>query len=282
MNKIVFLFFAFVSVGLSNLVFSQHRFNANDKNIFFAQISYNRSGYTHPDVEFSTSTYKATLENVRLSDDVDGVKMGRFFSGSSPQFNIKIGYYVADKWAITAGFDRYNTFFVPNQTVVLNGYFSPQTNHAYSGEINQSIHLDGENFNLMQKNGLNFFSVGVQRNDQLFKTRRGGFAFQLVYGAKIGGILSSVSYTYQGHTTENISSLSGIGIGLNLDLQFVLARYLFLAVGAEGGWFNQNKIKLTTNTDVIAKEKIGYFSPHLTIGFAIPAGGDNCGTCPKW
>lgn len=259
------------------------RFNSNDKGVFFGQIGYNRSTYTHPDVKLSTDTYKATLENTKLSDNSKGVGMGKYFSSSSFQFNIKVGFYVADKWAIIASYDRYNTFFAPNQSVNLNGYFTPQTNPSYSGEVNESIALNNRNFNLTQKNGVNFFAIGVQRSDQLYKTRGGGFAFQLVYGVKIGGISTTVDYTYNNHTQENVSSFTGIGFAGNVDLKFDLAHYIFLQVGLDAGWLNQNKIKLSSgDTKDYAKQKSGYLSPHISLGFSIPTGGDGCGTCPKW
>lgn len=277
--------FIFVLIGLllgCSTTWSQRGFNTNDRNTFFGQFSYNRSVYSASDIHVESNNYKYTLEKVRLSDDVDAIGLDKYFSGSSPQFNIKIGYYISDKWAITASYDKYNTFFVVPQKLQLSGTFAPSGNYPYKGGVQKEIQLNRNNFDLQQRSGVHFIALGIQRNDQIYRTRKGSFAIQLVYGIKIGGLITKVDYTFNNTKTQDISSFSGIGLGANFDLKFDFAQYIFLQIGVDGGLLNQNKIKIAPASENFAKQITGYLSPHIGIGFSVPFNGANCGTCPQW
>src|SRR5690554_8205862 len=88
--------------------------------------------------------------------------MGQFFSSSSPQISIKLGYFIKPKWALTLSFDRYNTFFENHQEVILDGTIAPGSHSDYSGSYNESINLTRNQFNIAQTKGVNNFPLGVK------------------------------------------------------------------------------------------------------------------------
>src|SRR5690606_19512052 len=91
--------------------------NTNGQGTLFGQFGYNRSAYTKANVPIQSDLYHFTLEGVRLSDNKEGKGLDEFFSDSSPQFSVKLGYFFKNRWAVTLNFDRYNTFFKNNQNV---------------------------------------------------------------------------------------------------------------------------------------------------------------------
>lgn len=256
---------------------------SNSKGTFFGQVGYNRSGYTSPDVEFKSGYYDFTLQNVSLKDNKESKSMGQFFSSSSPQINVKVGYYVGNKWAIIASYNRYNTYFVNNQPVGLKGTFAPGQNSNYSGNVNENINLSRKDYNLSQRQGVNYFALGVQRTDYLYSSRNDNFGIQTVVGVKFGGLFTKIDYTYEGNTKKEVNSFSGLGASLDFGIKFDFFRFVFLQVEIGGGVLGQNKIKTSNQEGETAKQIVGYLSPSLNIGFSIignSSGG--CGTCPQW
>jgi hypothetical protein len=266
-------------------VFAQRKskLNTNGQGTLFAQIGYNRSAYNNSNVVLNGNQYDFVLNNTSIQDNAEGKGMGSFLSSSSPQFNIKLGYFIKPKWAITIGFDRYNTYFENNQTVGLEGTFAPESHSDYSGSYNQDILFTRDQFNIEQSGGINFISIGVQRNDQFFKSRKAEFAFQTLYGIQVGPLLTQVDYTFDANTSPRVSSLSGIGAAANIGVRFEFAQYIYLQLELDGGILNQNKIKLTANGSSTGEQVVGFVSPSVHLGFNIFARSQNdCGTCPKW
>lgn len=266
-------------------VFGQRKtkLNTNGKGTLFGQFGYNRSAYTRPDVSFESNNYKFTLENVGLSDNEEGKSMGKYFSDSSPQFSAKIGYFIANKWAITLSYDRYNTFFKDQQEVGLKGTFAPGSNSLYSGSVNETILLDRNQYNLTQKQGIDYISIGIQRNDMLGRTKKSEFALSTLYGIKGGILLSNPESTYDSSTSQGSTSVSGFGLTMNVGIQMDFYQYIYLQLGLNGGLLSQAKLKLATTGNYTAKQVVGYLSPTISLGFNIFANPkNNCGTCPQW
>lgn len=259
------------------------KLNTNGQGAFFAQIGYNRSAYSSSDVEFNGNNYSFFLRETSIKDNLESESLGKFFSSSSPQISIKLGYFIKPKWALTLSFDRYNTFFEDNQQVTLDGTIAPNTHSAYSGSYNESINLTRNQFSIAQSGGINQFSIGVQRNDMLYKSRKAKFALHTVYGVKIGGLFTKVDFIFDDYTTQNISSFSGLGFSGDLGLRLEFFQHVFLQLGLTGGLLNQNNIKLTTNGSSTAKQVVGFISPTINLGFSFfMSQKNNCGTCPQW
>ena len=273
---LILLFFVF-----PHLLLGQN--GSNSKGTFFAQAGYNRSGYTSPNIQIKTNYYEFTLQNTSLKDNSEAKSMGQFFSSSSPQINVKVGYYLGNKWAITAGYNRYNTYFENNQPVELKGTFAPGSSNIYSGSVNEQINLSRDQYNLAQRQGINYFSLGVQRTDYLYSSRNDKFGIQTVVGFKFGGLFTKADYTYEENTARGVTSFSGLGASLDFGIKFDFFRYVYLLIGLDGGLLGQNKIKISEQEGETAKQVVGYLSPSINIGFSII--GDSkggCGTCPQW
>lgn len=279
-----FLFFLIIFGCVHpSLAQRKSKLNTNGQGTLFAQIGYNRSAYTTSDVAFQGNSYNFTLRETALKDNEESDGMGQFFSSSSPQISIKLGYFIKPKWALTLSFDRYNTFFENHQEVILDGTIAPGSHSDYSGSYNESINLTRNQFNIAQSRGVNYFALGVQRNDMLYKSRKAEFAFHTVYGVKLGGLFTQLDYTFDDYTTQNISSLSGFGASAELGLRFEFIQHIFLQLGLSGGVLNQSNLKLTSNGSATGKQVVAYISPSINLGFSFfvrPK--NNCGTCPQW
>jgi hypothetical protein len=280
------LIFFSILLFSSGFTYSQRKtkLNTNGKGTLFGYVGYNRSAFTASNVNFSSTNYDFTVGDMMFSDNEEGVGMGEYFNTSSPQFNIHLGYFVANKWAITLGMDRLNYFSNANQSVTLDGAFSPDSHSDFSGPYqNEEVVLNRNQLYLQQNGGVSYVRVGLLRVDQLYKSRKAEFAINTVAGVGFGGLFSGLDYTFDNQTVQNTSSLSGFGISGHLGLRFDFFQYVFLQIALSGGLLNQGNIQLTTNSTTTASHKMGYISPEISLGFNVFAKPTNgCGTCPQW
>ncbi|PKR82261.1 hypothetical protein CW751_02715 [Brumimicrobium salinarum] len=282
--RVVFLLIIIFTSGIYP-VFSQRKtkLNTNGQGALFGQLGINRSFYSTANVEINSNNYNFTLENTSIKDNIQTKEESSLFSSESPQISIKLGYFIKPKWALTLSFDRYNTFFEDNQNVRLNGTFAPGSHSIYTGSVDEEILLTQDQFNIAQSKGINYFAFGFQRNDMLVKTRKAKFALHAIYGAKLGALFTTVDFTYDDFTTQNLSSLSGFGASAEVGFRFEFFQHVYLQVGLNGGVLNQNKILLSDDESRTAKQTVGFISPHFSLGFNVFASSkNNCGTCPQW
>jgi hypothetical protein len=280
-----------IILGLICIVFSVNSFgqrktrlNSNGEGTMFFSAGINRAGYTTSDVSFSSTDYDITLAGTEIKDNSNNASLLSMFQSETPQWNFQLGYFIAQKWAIIGGYDRYNTFFKENQQVDLSGTFSPTAHSNYSGTYNaEEITLNTQDFNLSQSQGVNYVNIGLMRMDQWFKSRKAEFAFNTVYGAKFGPVFTTVDYTFDSSTRQQVSSLSGFGISGVIGMRLDFFQHVYLETNVVGGYLNQNNISIASNAGKTAEQKVAFISPQINLGFSFfvrPTNG--CGTCPQW
>lgn len=280
------LIFFSILLFSSGFTYSQRKtkLNTNDKGTLFGYVGYNRSVYSPSDVSFSSTNYDFTVGNMMFSDNEEELGMGEYFNTSSPQFNFHLGFFVANKWAITLGMDRLNYFSKANQNVTLDGAFSPDAHGDFSGSYqNEEIILNRNQLYLQQSDGVNYVRFGLLRVDQIYKSKKAELAVNTIAGVGIGALFSGLDYTFDNYKIQNVSSLSGFGISGHLGLRFDFFQHIFIQTTLSGGFLNQGNIQLTTNSTATASHKMGYISPEISLGFNTFAKPNNgCGTCPNW
>lgn len=284
MIKQLFFILACFFLSISGFCQRKTKLNTNGEGTMFFSAGLNRTGYSTSNVLFSGNDYTATLAGTTIDDNREAASVLSLFGSDTPQWNIQLGYFISNKWAIIGGFDRYNTFFRADQSVGLSGTFSPSSHSNYAGSYNdESIALEPQDFNLAQSQGMNFFNLGILRMDQWFKSRKAEFAFNTVVGAKAGPIFSMVDYTFDNSTRQQISSLSGMGFSGFVGMRFDFFQHIFLETNLVGGYLNQKNISISNNGSETAEQKLAFISPQINLGFSFFARPTNgCGTCPQW
>ena len=280
------LIFFSILIFSSGFTYAQRKtkLNTNNKGTLFGYVGYNRSAYSASDVQFSSTNYDFTVGDMMFSDNEEQVGMGNYFKSSSPQFNVHLGFFVANKWAVTLGMDRLNYFSKASQNVTLDGAFSPDAHSDFSGSYqNEEVLLNRNQLYIQQNGGVNYVRVGLLRVDQFYKSRKAEFAFNTIVGIGVGALFSGLDYTFDNQTVQNVSSLSGFGVSGHLGLRFDFFQHVFLQTSLSAGLLNQGNIQMTTNSTTTASHKMGYLSPEISIGFNIFANTSNgCSTCPQW
>lgn len=262
---------------------------ADAKGTLFFYWGYNRSFYTKSNIQFQGSGYDFTMAGARAHDNPS--KLGWHYlnpkSLTVPQFNIRIGYYIKNNWAISFGYDHLKYIFADQNQVRLSGYIEPglDTESNLSGNYdNADYTTDRTNFHYENSDGLNYLRFELTRSYQWYKTKSGWFGFTTNASASAGALLSYNDFRFAGQNDMRTISLSGYGLSAHLGLRFEFFQHVFLQANYGGGFMHQVHVKTRPNdVSAYARHAYGFMEMNVVIGalFYIRTK-NNCNSCPSW
>lgn len=265
--------------------------DSDAKGTLFAYWGYNRSMYTKSDIRFVGPGYDFTLAGARAHDN-QAKDFAAYVKPSSitiPQFNLRVGYYFKDHWAISAGYDHMKYIFADGNEVFLSGEIDPGVDNVtnWSGVYNaEPVTTDRNTFHYENSDGLNFLRLEVTRSDRWVKLGpKDQFVISSNIGASVGGILSYNDFNFAGNFTRRTISMSGMGIALHVSPRFEFFRHFFLQPILSGGLIQQMKVKTRpNNASSYARQGFGFTELSMVGGFLfyIPVSKNGCDSCPTW
>jgi len=288
MKKFLFfntvLLFAFTSIAQEDL---KKTMNTTGKGMFFFNWGYNRSAYTKSDIRFQGKGYDFTMENAKATDNY--AKFGRVYFDPQqitvPQFNVRLGYYFKNNWAISFGQDHMKYIFADNNHVKLSGYVESNIDPNLSGQYdNIDYTTDRNSFHYENSDGLNYLRFELTRSDTWYKTPDRKFAVTTNVGVSVGGILSFNDFTFAGKKTMRTISMSGYGLSAHLGVRLEFFERIFFQASSGNGFMHQLKVRTRPNdrTERVS-QKFFYSEINGVVGVFFYLNGKNgCNTCPKW
>lgn len=264
--------------------------DSDAKGTLFGYWGYNRSIYTRSDIRFVGPGYDFTLAGARAHDNPTN-EFGAYVNPATltiPQFNLRLGYYFKDHWAISGGYDHMKYIFADKNEVYLSGQIDPNVDNVnnWSGTYNaEPIVTDRETFHYENSDGLNFLRLELTRTDRLLKLGdRQQFVISSNLGASLGGILSYNDFNFAGEFTRRTISLSGFGISAHVSPRFEFFRHVFLQPIVTAGYLQQVKVKTRpNNASSYARQGFGFMEFSTVLGFfAYIRPTNGCDSCPVW
>ncbi|MES2588501.1 MAG: hypothetical protein V4622_05920 [Bacteroidota bacterium] len=287
MKKIVFALFIviFCSEIQAQRTFSGIKKISNANGTLWINYGYNRSFYSKSDLTLKSYYYDFSVKEGTYSD-----KQSKSFSDflsvntpNSPQYNLNVGYYYMNKYALSIGINHTKMIFDDGNNVLLNGRIDEGTDSIWSGQYNdQQVVTNRNDFHF--ENNLNYFNLALTRTDKLFQSRNKLFALSANFGLGIGAVVSKNSFRFQNNFTEKIVSMSGFAISGQASARFEFFKNLFIQGELIGASVYQNKIKTRKdNLNTSGKQHFLMGQRVLTFGILIyfkPING--CNDCPVW
>lgn len=263
--------------------------DSDAKGTLFFYWGYNRSFYTKSDINFRGNGYDFTMANARAHDNP--VKLSWDYlnpkSLTVPQFNVRIGYYFKNNWALSFGYDHLKYIFADQNQVQLSGYIEPGLDNEsnLSGDYsNVDYTTDRTKFHYENSDGLNYLRFELTRSQQWYKTKSGWFGFTTNISVSTGALLSYNDFRFAGQNDMRTISMSGYGLSAHLGLRFEFFQHVFLQANYGGGFMHQVNVKTRPNDATArAKQLFGFMEMNAVIGalFYIKTK-NNCNSCPNW
>lgn len=261
--------------------------NSMGKGALFLYWGYNHSVYTKSNLHFIGPGYDFTLAGVSAADR-PSYDITTYFKPSTftvPQFNIRMGYFFADNWAINIGYDHMKYVMRNNNQVLLSGQINPSVGSEWDGtHVNDPVVTKTDKFHYENTNGHNYIHAELMYGVYLYRTRNKQFAITGQLGVGAGGILSFNDFTFAGKKYMATVSMSGYGLSAQAGMRLEFFNHLFIQGEISGGFMHQ--VKVINRPDIVnayTKHAFGYAMGQVSIGGVIYIRSKNdCNTCPKW
>lgn len=239
------------------------------KGNFFGGWGWNRSVYTNSDIHFRGDDYNFTLHNVAAKDRQTHFEAKTYFSLKTltiPQTNMKLGYFLNDHIAITAGFDHMKYVMVQNQTVAFEGTIDNETYQAMV--VNDAVKLIPQFLMFEHTDGLNYLLTEIEFFQGIYS---GGFVDVSAYGGiGAGALMPKSNVKLMGYPRNDEFHFAGFGTNLKCGAEVLLGNHFFMRGEAKFGYMNMPDI--VTRAESIsdrASQQFGFAAIDFMIGFNI-------------
>lgn len=276
MKKITLLFLlgscCFLSGFAQNTSATPNRYTAHNKGKFFVFWGGNRAYYSKSDIQFKGNTYNFTLSDVEAIDKPKGWHIDYInpLRMTIPQTNVRVGYFISDRYNISAGVDHMKYVMKQNQTVKMNGYITG-TGTSHDGEYNNQDKVLTEDFLTFEHtDGLNYVTVELSRVDdisKLFGIRNTDvFQLNLTEGLGIGVLYPRSNTKLLNQERYDEFHIAGYGMSAKAGLNLVFFKHFMVLGELKGGYINMYDIRTTKNISDKANQDFFYFQTMIAVG----------------
>lgn len=251
-------------------------------NRFYFEWGYNRAWHSKSDVHLKGDGYDYTLKNVTASDLPASFDPSVYFSlgkFSIPQFNVRLGYYINDKYSISIGYDHMKYVLDNWKNATISGYISsealeeqakydhPEIKDFVGSYDNDEIYL-GQNFiKYEHTDGLNYVRINLDRSDRLWTNKNGKVAIEMMNGVGLGPVVPWTDYTHlSGKRHTNRLHISGLGFSVNSGIKAEFFEKFYIQSNAVGGYINMPWIETAMGQSDSAEQQFYFFQFNVVAG----------------
>ena len=259
---IIFLSFCFQCGFAQDMVLKQA---VSKKGTFFAYWGWNRGWFSTSDISFQGADYNFELSQVVAKDRQSPFSLDTYFNIEKftiPQYNFRLGYFIAPKWNISLGNDHMKYVVQSNQAVRISGYID-LIDSDYNGSYSNDVISINEDFLLFEHtDGLNFIHAELRREDVLFEYKK--MSIRHTEGVGFGGLWPRTNTTLLGKLRYDEFHWSGIGLSAMLGINVTFWNHFFVQTEFKGGYINMPDIR-TTNSSVDKASQAFFFAQHNVV-----------------
>jgi len=261
MRLIVFIIC--IVIGTLNL-------DAQSEGKFYFYWGYNNSQYSDSDIHIKDGQYFDFTPFDVEAEDIAMTSIKDFISlhGS---YNIRLGYYLNNKWTISFGLDHMRYVTILGQVTHISGFISDDVSMIYAGEYdNKPIELTRDLFYMEHTDGLNYLSTEIDYTVVEIRLRHDDFKFLFNIGAGAGLLIPKTQSNLLEYVKGNHNyHLSGYGFSIHAAPRVNLGKYVFIQATLKSGYINMPSILLDGNrhSPIRAAQSFNFLQWNGVLGF---------------
>lgn len=239
------------------------KYTAHNKGKFYIYWGGNRDFYTNSNIRFKGEDYRFTLNNVKAHDKPKGWHIDYLNPArvTIPQTNVRVGYFITDKYNISLGYDHMKYVMYNNRTVGYSGNYPDRG--SYGEAISDgNVLLTKDFLKFEHTDGLNYVSVDFSRVDDFSKylgiRDTDKIQLNLTGGIGAGILYPKTNSTLMDKDRHDDFHISGYGISTKAGLNITFFKNLFVQMELKGGYINMENIR-TTNSKADRASQSFYF-----------------------
>lgn len=245
----------------------------NPRGQFFLFWGYNRSTYANSDIHLKADTYDFTLYDVPAHDLPENFTFDGYMNPVNvtiPQFNARGGYFITNKYAISAGWDHTKYQTNNDAVVIITGTIDEEASEKYAGTYDgEMIKMNHNDFvRIEHSDGLNLIQLNIERHDLLLSNVSETMGLGSVLGT---GLIFPMPWTNAkifGVVNDDRPHFTGIGVSVFGGFKFHFFSRLFLQTNIQAGYLHMPGIILTPKGgNERASQNIKYLQGMIVLGY---------------
>lgn len=246
-------------------------YTKNNKGKFYVYWGGNRDFYSSSDIHFYGSDYQFTVHNASAHDKpkgwhIDYINPVRM---TIPQTNVKVGYYISDKYSISLGVDHMKYVMTQNQEANVTGYYPNQG--SYNEQLPNGNTLLTEDFLMFEHtDGLNYVNAEITRHHDfsnlLSIQNTDKIQFNALAGVGTGILYPKTNATILGRERNDDFYVAGYGLSAKGGLNITFLKHFFVQYEAKFGYINITKTYTTSNKTDYAKHNFTFYQSIIAFG----------------
>ncbi len=248
------------------------------KGSVFLDWGYNRSGFSWSDIHFDGPGYDFTLRHVVAKDKPRNFSVDNYFAPEEmwvPQYNYRIGWFLAERWSLSLGLDHMKYVMVQDQTVRMDGWVDPTCSTVYTAAEGDSkdVTLTPQFLTYEHTDGLNLLSADLEHYDGLWASTNGRQRLHAFEGLHAGPVIPRSDVRLFGEGKNNAFHVAGVGVGAQAGLHFTFLEHLFVRGTAKGSWIDLPSVLTTGTADDRASQHFWAYQGSVVFGGQFRLGG---------
>ncbi|SFZ92707.1 hypothetical protein SAMN05428642_102906 [Flaviramulus basaltis] len=272
-------------IGIATLLFSFNiiaqenipvKYTASNKGKFFISWGGNRESFSKSDIRFKGDNYDFTIKDASAKDKpkgwhIDYLNPTRI---TIPQTNVKVGYFISDKYTVSFGVDHMKYVMQRNLNKTVDGYINlpnDEEGSQYNGTYNNESFLVSEDFlKFEHTNGLNYVYAEFARYDDISKVfnlpNTDKFQINITEGLAGGILYPKTNTTLLQKERYDQFHLAGYGVSAHAGLNLTFFKHFFMQLDLKGGYINMPDIRTTSNVSESASQHFFYLQRVVAFG----------------
>lgn len=246
--------------------------NIRQQGQWYGYWGWNRSQYSGSNIHFEGEDHDFTLHDADAQDRQNKVSLYSIFNRylnpealTIPQYNYRVGYFVANNWAVSLGYDHMKYVLEQGQIVGLSGTISTPGDHTKTDPAKEEKEINGDFMNFEHTDGLNMISIETEYFHSLWNHGK-DFDFALFAGAGAGLMYPKTNVQMLGYERNDEFHLAGYATSVKGGFEFTFFHNWFFRGLVKFGHVDMDDI-LTTNEGGKASQKF-YFDEYIgAIGY---------------
>jgi hypothetical protein len=179
--------------------------NPREKRFYF-YWGYNRSIFSRSNIHVHGKGYDFTVYNVKSKDHPENpslvyVKPSTF---SIPQFNVRAGYFITKRWALSLGYDHMKYIMVNDQRANVSGVITQAASEKYAGTyLNKPMIISYDFLKFEHTDGLNVITLDLEHHLPLWNSKNNKWKLNATMGIGSGGVLPRSDVRVLGYGLNN-------------------------------------------------------------------------------
>lgn len=236
---------------------------------FYAYWGWNRSSYTKSDIRVYGGDHDITLYDVEAKDLQSKFDLKTYFFVtriSIPQTNLKVGYYLNEKYSVAAGFDHMKYKIVNGQTAKVTGTID-RDGSPFKGEYNnQDVVISNEFLRYNHTDGLNYVFGEINRHDEWLDLAKSRFRVSSEVGVGAALLRPRTDVVFLGSKGPNVYHNAGYGVNAKVGLNILLFNHVSIMSEVKPGYINMQHIQATAKKDGHAAQHFGFLQYNILLG----------------